>query len=76
MFLLIRLALLPILACAIYSVHYASNNQRNLVDNQVGVFQNAPEAEHIADIYTRLSGMAPLLKGFCYFHSLLISGFQ
>ena len=46
---------------AYYSVHYAENAQNALILDKPLAFANEPSALHIADIYARLSGAAPLL---------------
>ena len=52
---------------AFYSVNYIASSNHPQVVGQVGSFKNAPDADHVADIYTRLGGLNPLLReGICF----------
>ena len=53
------LFLLVPVANAAFSVHFTSNHQEvKVADNH---FKNNLKAEHVADMYARVAGMAPLL---------------
>jgi len=45
---------------AFYSVNFAASSKHTGVVNVGSSFLSAPSAEHVADIYARLSGHAPL----------------
>ena len=49
--------LVPV-ANAAFSVHFAGNHDVQVADNH---FRNTLKAEHVADLYARVSGKAPLL---------------
>lgn len=54
--------LVPV-ANAAFSVHFAGNHDVQVADNH---FRNTLKAEHVADLYARVSGKAPLLhEGNC-----------
>jgi hypothetical protein len=55
--------LLPVAVSANYAIHYSSTNLHpQVVRNGDEVkFAKPPSAEHVADIYARLSGLPPLL---------------
>lgn len=49
-------------AGAFYSINYVADlSEHPRVLNAGGAFLSAPSAEHVADVYARLSGHAPLL---------------
>ena len=51
--------LIPVVANAVFSVHFASKNHQVVVaDNH---FRNNLKAEHVADLFARISGKSPLL---------------
>lgn len=50
-------------ALSFYSISYAATSKYHQVQGQVGqTFIEAPSAEHVADMYARLSGLPPLLR--------------
>ncbi len=56
------LALLGTFAQAFYSVNYYPGNSKTEIVNKGAFFMEAPDAVQVADIYSRLSRAAPLLK--------------
>lgn len=62
MYIILRCVFLHFAAHAFYSVNYIASKDHPQVVGQVGSFKNAPDAEHIADVYARLGGLAPLLR--------------
>ena len=61
--LVLLLALLIQNAGAFYSINYAADlNIYPKIVNAGASFTSAPSAEHVADVYARLSGHAPLYK--------------
>jgi len=59
---LLCLVLLARSAGAFYSISYSAEGADKRVANAGGSFVSAPSAEHVADVYARLSGHAPLFK--------------
>ena len=52
---------------AFYSVNYIASSNHPQVVGQVNFFKIAPDADHVADIYTRLADISPLLReGICF----------
>ena len=47
-------------ASAFYSIYYYSTSS-NVIMNAGSVFTDAPHSNQVADIYTRMSGLTPLL---------------
>jgi len=46
-----------------YSIGYASKHPQAQLQGEIGqTFIEAPSAEHVADLYARLSGFPPLLR--------------
>ena len=48
-----------------YSINYYSKNNgivEDVVNGGLSSFKEAPSPEHIADIYSRVSGLAPILS--------------
>ena len=49
-----------------YSIHYYSNTDGSkvvdVVNSGLSTFRDAPSAEHVADIYARVSGLHPILS--------------
>jgi hypothetical protein len=56
------LFLLAAPAAALYSVHFVPGAEKHSIMGKHGRFLDAPEAIHVADIYARLAGNAPLLN--------------
>lgn len=54
--------LFPALISAKYSVHYVKGVGNPKLIGERAEFTASPSAEHVADIYTRLSGLAPILR--------------
>lgn len=59
---LVCLVLLARSAGAFYSISYSAEGADKRVANAGASFVSAPSAEHVADVYARLSGHAPLFK--------------
>jgi hypothetical protein len=57
---LVAFCLLHATAQAFFSINYAADESHPSLMTPPGVFKDAPKAEHVADIYARLSGRAPL----------------
>jgi hypothetical protein len=53
--------LLPCAVQAFFSINYAADESHPKIMTQPGFFKDAPTPDHVADIYSRLSGHAPLL---------------
>lgn len=51
-----------ILIHASYSLSYYSNEATKILNAGLHSFQDTPTAQHIADIYTRISGLSPILR--------------
>ena len=47
---------------AFFSINYSANEGQPALMTLPGVFKDVPNAEHIADIYARLSGLPPILR--------------
>lgn len=47
---------------AFFSVNYAADESHSALMTLPNVFLTVPSAEHVADIYARLSGFPPLLR--------------
>lgn len=47
---------------AFFSVNYAADESHSALMTLPNVFLTVPSAEHVADIYARLSGLPPLLR--------------
>ena len=45
---------------AFFSINYAADESHPMLMTSPGVFKEAPQAEHVADIYARLSGNPPI----------------
>ena len=45
---------------AFFSINYAADSSHPMLMTAPGVFKEAPQAEHVADIYARLSGNPPI----------------
>ena len=45
---------------AFFSINYVADESHPALMTPPGVFKEAPQAEHVADIYARLSGQPPL----------------
>ena len=45
---------------AFFSINYAADENHPMLMTSPGVFKEAPQAEHVADIYARLSGNSPI----------------
>ena len=58
----LALAALVTQSVGFYSINYAADSQHPQVLNAGGSFLSAPTAEHVADVYARLSGHAPLFS--------------
>lgn len=58
---LITLFLSATSVSALYSVHFVPGSGKSAVLGSSGHFVRAPEAVHVADIYTRLAGSRPIL---------------
>ena len=58
----LALAALVTPSAGFYSINYAADSQHPQVLNAGGSFLSAPTAEHVADVYARLSGHAPLFS--------------
>lgn len=54
------LALLPVVY-SFYSINYIAGDESSKIKNDNQIFIQSPSALHVADIYTRLSGLTPLL---------------
>jgi hypothetical protein len=63
-------ALLPAVS-AVFSLHYVAKSHHPAVVGEEAKFLHAPNALQVADIYSRVSGLAPLLREglFCYMFS-------
>ena len=51
-----------VLISASYSLSYYSNEATKILNAGLHSFQDTPTAQHIADIYTRISGLSPILR--------------
>jgi hypothetical protein len=49
-------------ANAFFSINYSADENHPALMTSSSVFKEAPNAVHIADIYSRLSGLPPLLN--------------
>jgi len=49
-------------ALSSYSLGYYSQSFSKILNAGIHYFRDAPTAEHVADIYSRISGAAPLLR--------------
>ena len=47
---------------ASYSLSYYSNEVTKILNAGLHSFQDTPSAHHIADIYTRISGLSPIFR--------------
>jgi hypothetical protein len=47
---------------AFFSINYSADESHPALMTLPGVFMEAPTPEHVADIYTRLSGLPPILR--------------
>ena len=55
--------LYPVLVYSSYSVYYkATEDGPKLISGELVAFAEPPSSNHIADIYARLSGLAPILR--------------
>ena len=45
---------------AFFSINYAADESHPMLMTSPGIFKEAPQAEHVADIYARLSGNPPI----------------
>ena len=56
------LFLIQTTANAFFSINYSADEGHPALMTSPGVFLDVPSAEHVADIYARLSGLPPLLS--------------
>ena len=59
---LAALILLQSTVNAFFSINYSANEGHPALMTLPGVFKDVPNAEHVADIYARLSGLPPILR--------------
>lgn len=56
------LFLIQTTANAFFSINYSAEESHPALMTSPSVFKEVPTAEHVADIYARLSGLPPLLR--------------